>query len=229
VKRTIAPYSGFVGSQRVAYLGNRGKIEKDLQDLARVVPSGFDPNAMVTIDFKDASLNYILDQLLGGALGVNFVAPKDLPKDIDFRTETPIPKSRVVQVVRDLLARHNLIMALTDGVYQIGSPQVIKALRDNSAAGRSGQQVVRVVKLGKGNAERVAALASRLIPETQNVVIAPTGDSIIVRADPNDVYAIADLLTTLSHTTVGNNKMAIIPLKRSAPEAVATQLSAFYC
>ena len=230
ISRTIAPYRGFVGSERVGYPADRASIESDLNDLAQIAPPDFNPNEMVTIDFNNVSLNYILEQLLGGALGVNYIAPKDLPENIDLRTETPIPKSRVIQVVRDLLARHDLVMRMMNGVYQIGSPQLIATLRENAAAGRSGLEVVKVIRIGRHNADEVAGLAGKLLAGQPNVSITATGSQgdIVVKADPNDMAAIEGLIRTLSQTAAGSNEVAIIPLRRSAPDAVATQLNDFY-
>lgn len=230
IERTIAPYSGFIGPKRVTYPGDREKIEGDLSELGKVAPTGFDPNGMVTIDFRKASLNFILDQLLHGALGLNYVAPDNLPGGIDFRMETSIPKSRVVEVVRDLLSRNGLVMRLINGVYQIGGPDVIEALRVNSAAGRAGNEVAKVVHLDKDNAAQVAVLAAQLVPEGKDVRIIATDspDSIVLRADRNDIDSIADMLVTLSKFATGSEQVAIIPLERSAPEAVADQLTNFY-
>lgn len=230
IGRTVAPYSGFIGPKRVTYPGDREKIESDLSELGKVVSRGFDPNGTVTIDFRKASLNFILDQLLRGALGVNYLAPDNLPGAFDFRMETPIPKSRVVQVVRDLLSRNGLVMRLVNGVYQIGAPEVIDALSVNSAAGQSGNEVAKVVHLDKDNAAQVAALAAQLIPDgkTVRIIATESPDSIVLRADANDIDSVANMLVTLSKFATGSDQIAIIPLKRSAPEAVATQLNSFY-
>jgi len=183
---------------------------------------------MVTVDFTNASLTFILEQLLGGALGVNYVAPEDLPTRIPFRTETPIPKSRVLQVVRDLLARNNLVMRFINGIYHIGAPEVIETLEANAAAGRQSGQIARVVRLERGNASQVATIARQLLPENVSVLVAGSPNAIVVRANPNDIDSIERMLKTLSQTAVGYDEVAIIPLKRSAPEAVATQLMEFY-
>ena len=44
----------------------------------------------------------------------------------------------------------------------------------------------------------------------------------------SDIDSVEQLVLTLSHTAVGSDRVAIIPLTRSAPEAVAAQLTQFY-
>ncbi|MGQ3291579.1 MAG: hypothetical protein ACT6U0_05105, partial [Shinella sp.] len=164
VTATIARYDGFVGSLRVSHEGDRAEIEEDLRTLGGVVPPTFDPNERVKIDFTDASLADVLKQLLGGALGINYVAPGNLPGGITFRTEQPVPKSRVLQIVRDILSRNGFLMRFSNGVYQIGNQADMDALQGGSVVGRTGEEVTRVVKLKSANAAGVVALASQLVP-----------------------------------------------------------------
>ncbi|WP_378941100.1 secretin N-terminal domain-containing protein [Mesorhizobium sp. ANAO-SY3R2] len=225
---TIAPYQGFVGSLRVTHNGDRTEIANDLRTLGSVVPVNFDPNERVTIEFTDASLNDILTQLLEGALGINYVAPSGLPTGISFRTEQPVPKSRVLQIVRDVLARNGLMMRFSNGVYQVGSPAEMAALQDGTAVGRTGEEVTRVVRLERANATDVIELATQLVPANVRVLATSTADSVVIQANPNDIGAVEQMVLTLSQSTVGSDKIAIIPLLRSAPEAAATQLNQLY-
>jgi len=228
IRATLAPYAGYVGKIRVSYAGDRSQVQNDLNELGTVAPQDFDPNAVVTVDFTDASLNYILDQLLRGALGVNFVAPNNLPAHIDFHLDAPLPKSRVIQVVRDLLSRNGFVMRLIDGVYQIGSADAIIALEANSAQGRTGDDITQVVDLGAGNAAKVVALAQQLLPQNVTVMVSSASNKIVVKANPNDMPSIRQMLQSLSNLATDDEQVAIIPLHRSAPEAVATQLTQFY-
>lgn len=228
IQATLAPYSGFVGQVRVNYDGDRSTVESDLRDLSVAASSDFDPNETVSVDFTDASLNYILEQLLRGALRVDYIAPDGLPTGITFRIETPLPKSRVIQVVRDLLARNNLVMRLINGVYQIGPAELIQSLQANSNLGRPGDDTTKVIDLGTNNAPQVVAIASQLLPQDVSVMVSSSSDKVVVRANQNDIASVEAMLRQLSQMAVGSDQVAIIPLRRSAPEAVATQLSQFY-
>ena len=225
---TMAPYEGFVGSLRVTHEADRSEIANDLNTLGGVAPPDFNPNERVRIDFSEAPLNDILKQLLGGALGINFVAPSGLPTRITFRTEQPVPKSRVLQIVRDLLSRNGLLMRFSNGVYQIGTAEELDALQTGSAVGRTGEEVTRVVRLARANASGVIALAAQLVPLNVRILPTSSANSVIVQANRNDMDAVEQMVHTLSQTAVGSDKIAIIPLTRSAPEAAAAQLTQFY-
>lgn len=227
IQATLAPYSGFVGQVRVNYEGERSAVESDLRDLS-VAAADFSPNETVSVDFTDASLSFILEQLLRGALQVDYIAPDELPVGIDFRIETPLPKSRVIQVVRDLLARNGLVMRLINGVYQIGPAELIQSLQANSNLGRPGDDTTKIVDLGTNNATQVVAIASELLPQDVSVMVSSSSDKVVVRANQNDIASIEQMLRSLAQMAVGSDQVSIIPLRRSAPDAVAAQLSQFY-
>ena len=225
--RTMASYHGYVDDLRTQYDGNQQAISRDLNDLARASPSQFNPNELISINFSNASLNYILEQILRGALGVNYMAPDNLPTVSTFRVDKPVPKSRVLQMVRDLLARHNLVMRQMNGVYHIGPAAVIETIAANAA--RSGDtEGTKVIKLQRGNAQQVAMLANQLL--TSGIQVIPSGspDSLIIKANASDFASTERMLQTLSATATGYDQVAILPLSRSAPEAIAQQLTALY-
>src|SRR5690606_23875096 len=228
VEQTMAPYQGYVGNLRTLYEGNKGVIAQDLNELAEAAPSQFNPNELVTVNFTNASLNYILEQVLRRAVGVNYIAPDNLPTVSTFRIDAPIPKSRLLQTLRDLLARHNLVMRPMNGVYHIGPAEVIEAMAANVARGGSGTDGTKVVRLPRGNAQQVAALASQLLTSGVQVIPSSAPDSLIIKANASDFGSAERMLQALSEAAVGYDEVAILPLSRSAPEAVASQLKEFY-
>lgn len=227
---SIAPFTGFAGSVRVDFAPQQKVTQTDIHDIRSAAAQGssFDPAQTIRVDFQNTPIGDVLQQLLGGALGVNYVAPDDLEGRITFRTETPIPKSRVLQILRDILARNNLVIRFMNGVYHVGTSAVINAMQANAAFGGSGEAITRIVKLKRGNAATVVRLAQQLLPADVNVVVSSAADTIVVKADPNDLDSIEALLTSLSTTAGGNEQVTIIPLAQSAPETVAKALTDFY-
>lgn len=226
-ERTMASYQGYIGDLRTSYEGDQRVITRDLNELARAVPSQFNPNELVTVNFTNASLNYILEQVLRGALGVNYIAPDNLPTVSAYRVDTPVPKSRLLQTLRDLLARYNLVIRQLNGIYHIGSADVIEAMAANVA--RSGDtDSTRVVKLQRANAQQVATLANQLLTSGVQVMASSAPDSLIIKANASDFAATERMLQSLSTAAAGYDEVAILPLSSSAPEAIARQLTEFY-
>lgn len=223
----VVPFVGYVDSVRIDYSPSPETVHQDLASLQNAGASTLDPDARVTVDFNKANLNFVLRQLLGGALGVNYIAPDDLSGSVTFRTEEPVPKSQLLYVVRDILARNGLAMRYLNGVYHIGTPDVIAALQAN-ARQDTGDAATRIVQLAKHNAANVINIASRLLPETVTLMPSNVSDKIIVRAPSQDIPQIERTLQSISRDGLGDDKVAIVPVQHSAPERLAAQLVAFY-
>lgn len=227
-RSTAAPFVGYMGPLRIEYAAEVSVIDADVENIRSAGAKRFDPNQKITVEFNKATIDFVLRQLLGGALGVNYVAPEGLGGSVTFRTETPIPKGQVLHVVRDILARNNLIMRFSNGVYHIGSPELIGALDANSRAGENNELGTRVVRLRKGNANDVIAIARQLLPATVILLPSNVANTIIVRAPAGDIGQVEETLKSLSGEAIGDDRVAVIPLRQSAPERMALQLTEFY-
>lgn len=221
------PFTGYVDSVRIDYAPSPESVQQDLVSLQNAGAPAFNPEERVTIDFNRASINFVLRQLLGGALGVNYIAPDDLGGSVTFRTEEPVPKSQLLYVVRDILTRNGLTMRYLNGVYHVGSREVIEALQANARAD-GGDVTTRVVQLAKPNAANVINIAARLLPENVTLMPSNVSDKVILRAPSQDIQQIERTLQSISRDGLGDDRVAIVPVRHGAPEHVAAQLSAFY-
>ena len=222
-----SPAVGFLGNLRVNFPYSESSLTPDVEEAQGVSKSGFDPNEKVAIKFERATLDFFLKQLLTGALGVDYVAPEDLGGAVTFRTENPLPKAQVLQVVRDILGRRGLIMKNLNGVYHIDRADVVSAIEAASKLGRDNEPNTRVVRVSKGSAGEVAAIVRQLVPD--DVSLIPTGDSIVIKASsPNDLINVVELISSLGKNGVGDDKVAVIVLRQASPARIASQLNDFY-
>lgn len=224
----VVPFVGYVNNARIDFNPSPENIHRDVVNLQNAGATGFDPEARVSVDLKQASINFMLKQLLGGTLGVNYIAPDDLGGSVTFRTEEPIPKSQLLYVVRDILARNRLSMQYLNGVYHIGTPEVIAALEANSAQAQSSDLTTRVVRLDKNNAPNVINIASQLLPPGISLVQSNISNTIIVRAPSQDMDQIESTLQSISRDGLGDEHVTVIPTQNSSPERLAAKLTAFY-
>jgi general secretion pathway protein D len=224
---TRTPIAAWSGSLRVDVPGDENTANKDIADIKSTGAIKFDPDEKVAVKFEKAPIDFFLKQMLSGALGVPYVASDDLPGSVTFRTEQPIPKSQVLQVVRDVLGRNGLEMRYMSGVYQIGTPDVIASLEQTAAPGRISDRMTRVIRLHKGSAAEVIGFLKQLVPDEVTLAAATSGDSIIVKASPGEIDKVTELVA-ISDTNVSDDRVAIIPLRQSAPEKIAQQLGEFY-
>jgi len=222
------PVVAYNGTLRVDLAPDENQMVIDVANLKSSGATKFDPDATTTVRFEKVSIDYFLKQMLTGALGVSYIAPDDLGGSITFRTEQPVPKGQLLQVVRDVLGRNGLQMTFMNGIYQVGRPEVIAAMEQTAAAGRESEQVTRVVRVRRGSTGEVAAFVRQLVPADVRLLPTAGGDAIVVRAAPIDIDRVSELITSLSASGVSEDRVAIIPLRHSGPEKVAVQLGDFY-
>ncbi len=224
---SAAPIVGYLGALRVEVTPNASDTARDLSNVQLAGAPTFDPDERVTVNFEEASIDHFLKQLLSGALGVNYIAPPNLGGSITFRTEEPLPKAQVVQVVRDVLGRNSLEMAFMNGVYHIANPDEMATLRAASASGAESDQISRVIPLDKGDASEVIAFVQQLVPPNVSLTPASRGSAIIVRSSPAYLTKITELIS-VADRGVSDDRVAIIPLRESSPEKITGKLNEFY-
>lgn len=222
------PFAGYYGTLRVDYTPDPKELGRDIQTLQQIKGDSFDPDATTTLKFDKADLPFFLKQVLGGILGVNYIAPDDLAGKVTFSTEQPIPKGQVLQVVRDILGRNNYEMQLIDGIYQVGRHETIAAIADASANGRAGEQVTRIVRLSKGSSTEIAQFAKQLVSSEVTIGSANGGGAVIIRAPASQIDQVSKLVESLSAEGFSEDRIAIIPLRRATPGKVAEELTSFF-
>lgn len=226
--RVMPPIVAFSGTMRSEINVDSNAVDSDIANLRIASAKRFDANERVKIDFTRATLDFMLQQLLSGALGVNYVTSEALGGSVTFRTEEPIPKNQVLLVVRDVLARNGYAMRLINGVYHIGRPDVIAAVEQANAAGQNAEMVTRVVRLSRGSAPEVVNLGRQLFPDNISLSAGTVARTIIVKAPPADIDQVEETLKTLATSGATEDRLAIIQLSQAAPERIAIQVSELY-
>lgn len=224
VTRTV----GYFGTLRVDYTRDDASIRSDVEDIARAKGNAFDPGETVAIHFERATLDFFLNQMMRGALGLAYVAPDDLGGSVTFRTEAPLPKSQVLQVTRDVLGRHGLVMKLVNGIYHIDRADVLNALEQATRQGRDVERRTRIVHVRKGSAAEIAGFVRQLVSE--NVLLLPSngGDAIVVKADAADLERVSDMIGAMAGGAIGEDRVAVVPLRNASPEKLASQIQDVY-
>lgn len=223
-----APFTGYFGTMRVDYTPNVATVAQDVEDIRNASGPSFDGEEKVRVDLKDASIEYMLKQLIGGALKANYIAPAGLDGTVTFHTEEPIPKAQLIEVIRDILARENLAILYLNGVYHVGPPDLIQTLKQNGAIGRQGDVVVRTIPIKGGNANQLVQLANQIVPQTVKLLPSSDGNKVIVQATPAEADQVVDLLRGLATYGGDSNRVAVLPMSRADPQTVANQVSQFY-
>jgi len=147
---------------------------------------------------------------------------------LTFHSEQPLPKSQVLQIVRDILAKNGLVLKQINGVYHVGTREAITGLESTAAEGRANEFTTQVIRLKKGDPTKLIAVIRPILPAGGSLLPTPGSTSLLVRGAPADVAQVEELLNTLAERGIGASRVAIIPLLESPPEKVAQQLNEFY-
>ncbi len=187
----------------------------------------FKPDELVTINLENQSLDFFVRQLMGGVLGVNYVANEDLLGTVTFRTEKPVPKTQVISIVRDILARNGQVMKFINNVYHIGEPATIQAIEQANAIGKSGELVTRVIALTQPASQQLGEVVKQIIPSGASVTVLPGGGKAVIQATPQDVDQVVSLVSALASSKIGRDLVAIVPLSESSPATVVGKINEF--
>ncbi len=188
----------------------------------------FGSGGAVSLNYENTPLEEVIQNILGGILGVNYITSDNLVGEVTFRTERRFDKGELVQILADILARNGYLIQYFNSVYHIGLPEELDTL--TGLRGRTGLESDQtfVVELNDTAPENIAEIAAALIPPGNTISAVPETNNVVVRGDPTQFRSIEGLLKSLAGKGPQRNILAILPLRRSSPEAVASQLSAVY-
>lgn len=204
------------------------EFDQNIAELQQAGVTSFNSDAPVTISFEQDDLKFVVKQLLGGLLSANYAISEDVEGTVTFKTETPVPRSAIPSIVRDMLARNGYVMKLINGVYQIGTPEMISVLESSAAAGVAGDLKTRVIKLERGNIEEIAAVAAQVLPAGTSITPVLSSNSLVLRINAADEKTVMGLINALVDNSNKNDIFAVIPIRESAPETVAATLGAYF-
>ncbi|MEP0408954.1 secretin N-terminal domain-containing protein [Roseibium sp.] len=222
---------GFVGvlqNQPTTFSVSANEINRNITELGQVGAGMANPNEAVTIALDNEPLGYVVRQLLGGMLSANFVASEELTGFVTFKTETPVPRSSIPSILRDILAHYGYVMKIINGVYHIGPAATLVAMELNAAAGEIGDIKTRVLQLENGNVEEIAQAVTQILPAGSTITPVVSSNSLVLRVNPSDEQAVVDLIRAIVGNSGENEFIAVIPLRQSPPEVVADAVVGYF-
>ncbi len=180
------------------------------------------------LNFAGTSIPEFLDRILRGALGVNYMAPGDLPGVVNFRSTAPVRRENLLGLVRDILGLNGLTIREFNGIYYVGSPPVLQQLATMVQSNTSMDAKIRIIPVPGSNANKVRDFVRPLLPPEAQVVAAPAQGVLYVQAAAGDLAQIESLVRMVGASSVGNDTVRIVPLTRSEPEQIAAEIKQLY-
>jgi len=182
----------------------------------------------VQLDFQATPMAQFLEQMVGGALNLNYVLPPTLPGTVTFRTSKPLNRDELFSLVKNILASKGLAIRPYNDVYYVASPDALKNLGETLQAGGNSDQQLRMVPVGSSDARKVAEFIRPMLPSNLQIIPAPANGVLFVRAGQSEIAQVTELVQLVSASDMGNQDVRIIPLGDSSPSEVATTITKLY-
>ena len=182
----------------------------------------------VSLRYDNDPLETVTRDILGGILGVNYILSENIQGTVSFRSEQAFARGELLQILSDILARNGYLIQYFNSIYHVGRPDeldVLTGLRGRTAL--EGDETY-VIRLRRAPPTDLAEIVSALIPPGNTFAAIPGSLNFLVRGDPTQFKSIEDLVVSLVGTGARRNILAILPLRRSAPEVIADQMGAVY-
>ncbi|HNQ49777.1 MAG TPA: secretin N-terminal domain-containing protein, partial [Hydrogenophilus thermoluteolus] len=178
----------------------------------------------VVLNFEAAPLNDVLRALLGDLLKLDYTI--DQPSDVlvTLRTQRPLPRPQVLDVVETLLQSHGLTL-LRDraGVYHVttldASKESLPAVRANDRArlAGAGLLIVPLRHIGVGDIGRIL---QPLLPEGGLVKADPVRNLLVLRGNKAQLDAWMEIIESFDVDYLAGMSVGIFPLQYASVEEV---------
>ena len=182
----------------------------------------------VALNFDDAPLTEVVRNVLGGILGVNYIVGDTVQGNLTFRSERRFSQTELLQVLADVLARNGFLIQYFNGVYHVGTVEELDTLTGLRGRTNLADDSTYVISMRRAPPENLADVVNALIPSGNTVALLQDTGNLLVRGDPSQFSSIENLVRSLVESRRGIQALAIIPVRRSPPEAIAEQILSVY-
>lgn len=187
-----------------------------------------DRGGRVALNYENAPLRTVVEDVLGGILAVNYVVSDAVEGTITFQSERRFSRTDLLQILSDILARNGYLIQYFNTVYHVGPPDELDTL--TGLRGRTGLEndQTRVIRLGGTPPDNIVEIAAALVPPGNTITALEGTNDIVVRGDPSQFASIEELVNTLTGNGTRPQILTLLPLRRAAPELVADQLASTF-
>lgn len=216
----IAPKrpQGFVQPAR----SDRG-IQKSMSDGNNTPP---EPGAGISLNFTNADLAGVIDNILGERLGANYMIEEGVQGKVTLQTNRPLNRDQMLAVLREILAMNGAELRDTGGVYKISSAvnsRNIRPIGFSEAAGRG--LSVRVTPLAYARADAVGRMLENFAPSDGRIEIDVDRNLIFSIGSAAEQRSIADVISVIDVDFMSDMAFALEPLREANAETVITEVT----
>lgn len=182
----------------------------------------------ISLNFDNEPLPQVVRNVLGGILQFNYIIGNSVQGNVTFRSERRFTQPEVLQVLADVLARNGYMIQYFNSVYHVGTPAELETLTGLRARSNLAGDSSHVIAMRRAPPENLVQVVNSLIPSGNTVSTLDGSNNLVVRGDPSQFQSIEELVRSLVESRPGIQALAIIPVRRTPPEAIVEQITTLY-
>ncbi|WP_410052804.1 type II secretion system secretin GspD [Bradyrhizobium sp. SZCCHNPS2010] len=187
----------------------------------------------VTINLVNVPAPQAAKTILGDILAVKYTVDPGIEGKITIQTPRPVAKSTVIDLFQSALRANNVALVNNRGIYRIvAADQTALAgvyhTEDNPDFGEAVGGGLQVVQLKYASASEIRRVIEPIAPRGGVVRVDDARNLITLSGNRQEVAAMMDAIALFDVDTMKGMSFAIVPVKTSQPEAIASELKTVF-
>lgn len=187
----------------------------------------------VTINLVNVPAPQAAKTILGDILAVKYTVDPGIEGKITIQTPRPIAKSTVIDLFQSALRANNAALVNNRGIYRIvAADQTALAgayrTEDNPDSGEAVGGGLLVVQLKYVSASEIRRVIEPIAPRGGVVRVDDARNMITLSGNRQEIVAMMEAITLFDVDTMKGMSFAVIPVKTSQPDAIASELKSVF-
>lgn len=211
----------------------RGRGVPAVQVAENAASAGTVGNGDVTVNFVNAEVRDVVDEVLGNILGLSYVIDPRVQGTVTFRSVRPLPRSAAIGALEDVLAMNGAALIKEGELYKIvpleesvSAPAILRqgSLPVDLDRGFS----LHVFPLRYASAAALEEAIQPLVPSGRQLRVDRERNLFILAATGPEADDFADLLALFDVDWMADKSFGLFPLKHANAANVAEELGRIY-
>ncbi|WP_315722119.1 MULTISPECIES: type II secretion system secretin GspD [unclassified Bradyrhizobium] len=187
----------------------------------------------VTINLAGVPVPQAAKTVLGDILGVKYTVDPGIEGRVTIQTPRPVARAAVIDLFQAALRANNAAVVNNRGIYRIVAADqtaVSSAYRTDDVAD-GGEMVgngLQVVQLKYVSASEIRRVVEPIAPRGGVVRVDDARNLITLSGNRQEIAAMMEAIALFDVDTMKGMSFALIPVKTSAPDAIATELKSVF-
>ncbi len=180
-----------------------------------------------TLNFDEADIRKVVDTVLGGALGENYVVDPQIKGTITARTSRPLPRELVVPALEDILAMNGAALVRDAGIYRVVPLQQAGGSAPVFIGERSGAKGygLHVIPLDYAPADELRQTLQSFVAPGRSLQADVERNLLLFRGPGGEAQDLVDMAELFDVDWMAGMSFALLPLESAEAKDVVRELA----